>query len=124
MLGCQARSAHAPQCREEFTGVSQTITVKPSHGLTDEEIRQLGARFRKITLARYGPVRAVAPEVVLEVAFDTIQKSTRHKSGFALRFPRIARLRPDKSPAEANTLDDVRTLYARLTGDTEAAPPP
>jgi DNA ligase-1 len=91
---------------------------KAYSGLTDEEIRTLGARFRRITVARYGPVRAVAPEVVLEVAFDTIQKSSRHKSGFALRFPRIARLRPDKTPAEANTLDDVRELYAKLTGDT------
>jgi len=104
---------------EEFVTIGKAYS-----GLTDEEIRTLGARFRKITLARYGPVRAVSPEVVLEVAFDTIQKSTRHKSGFALRFPRIARLRPDKSPADANTLDDVRTLYARLTGDTEPAPSP
>ena len=104
---------------EEFVTIGKAYS-----GLTDEEIRTLGARFRKITLARYGPVRAVSPEVVLEVAFDTIQKSTRHKSGFALRFPRIARLRPDKTPADANTLDDVRTLYARLTGDTEVAPPP
>ncbi len=102
---------------EEFVTIGKAYS-----GLTDEEIRTLGARFRKITLARYGPVRAVAPEVVLEVAFDTIQKSNRHKSGFALRFPRIARLRPDKTPADANTLDDVRTLYARLTGDNEAAP--
>jgi DNA ligase 1 len=103
----------------------ELVTIgKAYSGLTDEEIRTLGARFRKITLARYGPVRAVAPEVVLEVAFDTIQKSNRHKSGFALRFPRIARLRPDKTPAEANTLDDVRALYARLTGDTEPAPSP
>jgi len=104
---------------EEFVTIGKAYS-----GLTDEEIRTLGARFRKITLARYGPVRAVSPEIVLEVAFDTIQKSNRHKSGFALRFPRIARLRPDKSPADANTLDDVRALYARLTGDTEAAPSP
>jgi DNA ligase 1 len=101
---------------EEFVNIGKAYS-----GLTDEEIRTMGARFRKITLSRYGPVRAVAPEVVLEVAFDTIQKSTRHKSGFALRFPRIARLRPDKSPADANTLDDVRALYARLTGDSEPA---
>ena len=91
---------------------------KAYSGLTDEEIRTMGSRFRKITIGRYGPVRAVAPEVVLEVAFDTIQKSSRHKSGFALRFPRIARLRPDKTPADVNTLDDVKELYAKLTGDT------
>ena len=59
----------------------------------------MGAVFRKITVGRYGPVRAVEPQVVLEVSFGSIQKSTRHKSGFALRFPRIVRLRPDKTAA-------------------------
>jgi DNA ligase-1 len=96
---------------EQFVNIGKAYS-----GLTDEEIRKLGTHFRKITTARYGPVRAVSPEVVLEVAFDTLQKSSRHKSGFALRFPRIARLRPDKTPADVNTLDDVRELYARLTG--------
>ncbi len=61
-------------------------------------------------------MRAVSPEVVIEVSFDSIQKSARHKSGFALRFPRIVRLRPDKRPEEATTLGEVRELYARLTG--------
>jgi ATP-dependent DNA ligase len=84
---------------------------KAYSGLTDEEIRRMGSHFRKITTGRYGPVRAVAPEVVLEVAFDTIQKSNRHKSGYALRFPRIVRLRPDKTPSDATTLDDVSRLY-------------
>jgi DNA ligase-1 len=83
---------------------------KAYSGLTDEEIRQLGARFRAITTARYGPVRAVSPEVVIEVAFDAIQKSTRHKSGYALRFPRIVRLRPDRVPADISTLEDVRQI--------------
>ena len=89
---------------------------KAYSGLTDEEIRTMGARFRKITTARYGPVRAVEPEVVIEVAFDTIQKSNRHRSGFALRFPRIVRLRPDKTASEATTLDEVRELYASIVG--------
>ena len=89
---------------------------KAYSGLTDEEIRTMGARFRKITVARYGPVRAVEPEVVLEVSFDSIQKSTRHKSGFALRFPRIVRLRPDKSPADVDTLERVAEIYAELVG--------
>ena len=57
-----------------------------------------------------------APEVVIEVAFDTIQESNRHKSGFALRFPRIVRLRPDKTPEQATTLDEVRQLYASIAG--------
>lgn len=89
---------------------------KAYSGLTDEEIRRLGARFRKITVARYGPVRAVAPEVVLEVAFDTIQKSSRHKSGFALRFPRIVRIREDKRPEEADTVERVEEIWRGIQG--------
>lgn len=89
---------------------------KAYSGLSDEEIRALGARFRKITIARFGPVRSVTPEVVLEVSFDSLQKSARHKSGFALRFPRIVRLRPDKSPSDVATLQEVRELYERLSG--------
>jgi DNA ligase-1 len=89
---------------------------KAYSGLTDEEIRKMGTRFRKITVARYGPVRAVLPEVVLEVSFDSIQKSTRHKSGFALRFPRIVRLRPDKSPGDVDTLQTVAELYEKTAG--------
>jgi len=89
---------------------------KAYSGLTDEEIRKMGTHFRKITVGRYGPVRAVEPQVVLEVSFDSIQKSTRHKSGFALRFPRIVRLRPDKRPEEADTLQTVVELYDRITG--------
>ena len=85
-------------------------------GLTDEEIRRMGAVFRKITVAKYGPVRAVSPEVVLEVAFDTIQKSNRHKSGFALRFPRIVRIREDKTPAEADTVEAVEAIWRGIQG--------
>lgn len=95
---------------ERFVNIGKAYS-----GLTDEEIRRMGAHFRQITVARYGPVRAVAPEVVIEIAFDTVQKSARHKSGYALRFPRIVRLRPDKSPAEVTTLDEVRELYQRLS---------
>jgi DNA ligase-1 len=89
---------------------------KAYSGLSDDEIRGLAARFRKITTERYGPVRAVTPEVVIEVSFDSIQKSARHKSGFALRFPRIVRLRPDRSPADVTTLEEVRELYEKLSG--------
>ena len=89
---------------------------KAYSGLTDDEIRKMGSEFRKITIGRYGPVRAVEPQVVLEVSFDSIQKSTRHKSGFALRFPRIVRLRPDKKPADADTLETVAERYAQLVG--------
>ncbi len=89
---------------------------KAYSGLTDEEIRRMGTRFRRITVARYGPVRAVAPEVVLEVAFDTIQKSSRHKSGYALRFPRIVRIREDKLPAEADTVERVEEIWKGIQG--------
>jgi DNA ligase-1 len=88
---------------------------KAYSGLTDEEIRELGKRFRRITTERYGPVRVVSPEIVIEVSFDAIQKSARHRSGFALRFPRIVRLRPDKRPLDVATLAEVARLHARLT---------
>jgi DNA ligase-1 len=68
---------------------------------------------RKNTTDRFGPVRAVSPEHVFEIAFEGIQKSTRHKSGVALRFPRMARWRRDKPLAEANTLDDLKAMLAQ-----------
>ena len=69
-------------------------------------------------------MRAVKPEIVLEVAFDGVQPSTRHKSGFALRFPRIVRIRDDKTPEQADGIDAVRALFASQvdTGHREAAP--
>jgi DNA ligase 1 len=84
---------------------------KAYSGLTDAEIEAMTARLRAITTARYGPVHAVEPQIVLEIAFDRIQESKRHKSGYALRFPRIARIRDDKTPAEASTIDEVRRIY-------------
>jgi DNA ligase-1 len=68
---------------------------------------------RKNTTERFGPVRAVRPEHVFEIAFEGIQKSTRHKSGVALRFPRMARWRKDKPLHEANTLDDLKAMLAQ-----------
>ncbi|HEY0592129.1 MAG TPA: ATP-dependent DNA ligase, partial [Thermoanaerobaculia bacterium] len=84
---------------------------KAYSGLTDAEIDAMTARLRAITLSRYGPMHIVEPRIVLEIAFDRIQESKRHKSGYALRFPRIARIRDDKSLAEISTLDDVRRIY-------------
>lgn len=91
---------------------------KAYSGLADDEIRELTRRLRAITTDRYGSrVFVVKPEVVLEVAFDGIQTSSRHKSGFALRFPRIVRWRLDKTPAECDTLETVRRLHeAGLSG--------
>jgi DNA ligase-1 len=81
--------------------------TKAYSGLTDAEFRQVDAFVKKNTLERFGPVRSVKPELVFEIAFEGIAKSTRHKSGVALRFPRMARWRKDKPKDEANTLDDL-----------------
>lgn len=84
---------------------------KAYSGLTDPEIRELTRLFRSIATERFGRVTLVQPRVILEVAFDGIQKSPRHKSGYALRFPRILRWRTDKTPDEIDTLDHVTALY-------------
>jgi DNA ligase 1 len=80
-------------------------------GLTDVEIATLTQHFKETTLARHGPVHVVEPRVVLEIAFDRIQESKRHKSGYALRFPRIVRIRDDKPVEEISTIDEVRRIY-------------
>lgn len=84
---------------------------KAYSGLTDVEIRELTRILRAATIERYGHVLLVRPEIVLEVAFDGIQKSPRHKSGYALRFPRIVRWRQDKTPEESDTVERVKELY-------------
>jgi DNA ligase-1 len=84
-------------------------------GLTDAEIAEMTAWFLEHrTGTNQGYAIAVEPSVVVEIAFDIIQKSTLHASGYALRFPRIARLRPDKPAAEADTLADVERIYAEM----------
>jgi DNA ligase-1 len=87
---------------------------KAYSGLTDAEIAEMTAWFEAHTIARFGRYRQVEPTVVVEVAFDVIVRSNRHQSGFSLRFPRIAALRPDKPPDEIDTLDTVRALYEDL----------
>lgn len=84
---------------------------KAYSGLTDVEIARLTEHFKATTTARYGPVHAVEPTIVLEIAFDRIQESARHKSGYALRFPRIARIRDDKTVDQISTIDEVRRIY-------------
>jgi DNA ligase-1 len=86
-------------------------------GLTDAEIATMTKRFLEITVEDHGHVRLVSPEVVLEVAFDSIQHSQRHKSGYALRFPRIVRIRDDKPVEEIDTVEQVAQLYERYFGD-------
>ncbi|MBI1355007.1 MAG: ATP-dependent DNA ligase [Acidobacteria bacterium] len=87
-----------------------TPFAKAYSGLSDEEIRQVDRFVRRNTLERFGPVRAVEPELVFELAFENIQRSTRHKSGVAVRFPRMNRWRKDKKPQDADTLDDVLAM--------------
>ncbi len=86
--------------------------TKAYSGLTDKEFREITAWVRKNTLQRFGPVRQVPPEHVFEIAFEGIQASPRHKSGVALRFPRMLRWRRDKPVDEANTLDDLKEMLA------------
>ena len=86
---------------------------KAYSGLTDAEIREFTDYFLEHTLEDEGYRRIVEPKMVLEVAFNNIQHSNRHESGFALRFPRILRIRSDKTPEQIDTLERVRELYAR-----------
>jgi len=83
---------------------------KAYSGFTDEELRRLDQWVRNNTVQRYGPVREVTPQIVLEVAFDSVHRSTRHKSGVAMRFPRIHRIRWDKPFREADTLETLERL--------------
>lgn len=87
-------------------------------GLTNEEIAEMTTLLRRLTTERYANVHLVRPEIVLEVAFDSITRSKRHKSGFALRFPRIARWRKDKLPRDIDTLARVEEIW-RASGGAE-----
>jgi DNA ligase 1 len=84
--------------------------AKAYSGLTDEEFRQIDSVIRKTTLEKFGPVRSVKPTLVFELGFEGINRSPRHKSGIAVRFPRMLRIRSDKPLHEANTLDDLNLL--------------
>ncbi len=97
--------------KEADDGTRALVPVgKAYSGFTDEELRQLDRFVREHTTERFGPVRAVEPLLVFEVAFDAVQRSARHKSGIALRFPRIHRIRWDKPPDEADTVATATAL--------------
>jgi DNA ligase-1 len=90
-------------------GTPELVPVgKAYSGFTDEELLTLDRFVRNNTTDRFGPVRAVTPSLVLEIAFDAVQPSTRHRSGIAMRFPRVARIRWDKPAAEADTLETLQ----------------
>jgi DNA ligase-1 len=87
--------------------------AKAYSGLTDEEMRQVDAIVRKTTLEKFGPMRSVTPTLVFELGFEGIALSSRHKSGIAVRFPRMLRWRRDKPCEEADTLETLRALLPR-----------
>jgi DNA ligase-1 len=89
---------------------------KAYSGLTDLEIQEMTEFFKQHTVQDFGRFRLVEPIVVIEVAFNGIQKSDRHASGYALRFPRIVRIRCDKTPAEIDTIETVQKLYSQQVG--------
>ncbi|AIE87095.1 ATP-dependent DNA ligase [Fimbriimonas ginsengisoli] len=88
--------------------------AKAYSGLTDEEIRRVDSWVRRNTKEKFGPVRTVEPELVMELAFEGIQVSNRHKSGLAVRFPRILRWRHDKKPPDADSLASVREMLKAI----------
>ncbi len=88
--------------------------AKAYSGLTDAEIRKVDRFIRDNTIETFGPVRSVKPELVFELAFEAIQRSTRHKSGVAVRFPRISRWREDKSVKDADSLDTIHQMLETM----------
>jgi DNA ligase-1 len=93
-------------------GGDALLTIGKAYtGLTDAEIATMTEHFKAITLRDFGRYRTVVPEVVVEIAFDRIMRSSRHTSGFAMRFPRIVRIRDDKTPADIDDLATVEKLF-------------
>ncbi|MEW5420331.1 cisplatin damage response ATP-dependent DNA ligase [Amorphus sp. 3PC139-8] len=104
--------------RQAEEGGEELVPVgKAYFGFTDEELRKIDAFVRRNTINRFGPVREVvhdaAEGLVLEIAFEGLNRSTRHKSGVAMRFPRVARLRWDKPPGEADRIETLKALLPR-----------
>jgi DNA ligase-1 len=84
--------------------------AKAALELSDAEVLQVDAFVRAHTAEKFGPIRVVKPELVFELAFDSVEKSSRHKTGLAMRHPRVNRWRRDKTPEDASTLDHLRSL--------------
>jgi DNA ligase-1 len=103
----------------DVAGARNVTIGKAYTGLTDAEIATMTRWFEAHTIRQFGRFRLVEPTVVVEIAFDVIQRSTRHQSGFALRFPRIVRLRLDKGTDEIDTVQTVERLYAELQTGAE-----
>jgi DNA ligase-1 len=109
--------------REGESGPELVPVGKAYSGFTDEELQRLDRWIREHTVNRYGPVREVAPGLVLEVAFDSAHRSNRHKSGVAMRFPRVNRIRWDKPAAEADLVSSlIKMIEADKNGDPGLKP--
>ncbi|MCJ8140343.1 ATP-dependent DNA ligase [Falsirhodobacter halotolerans] len=118
MLYAQSGSGRRANLFTDFTfavrdGEALVPFTKAYSGLTDAEFNEITRWVRRNTLEKFGPVRRVPPEQVFEIAFEGIQASPRHKSGIALRFPRMLRWRQDKPVAEIDTLDSLKDLLAQ-----------
>jgi len=99
----------------------QLVTVAKAYsGLSDKELVEIDKIIRSTTIERHGPVRVVRPTLVFQLAFENVSRSTRHKSGIAVRFPRIARWRRDKLPHEAATLSELKSLLFDATGQQQS----
>ena len=96
--------------------------AKAYSGLTDDEMREVDAIVRKTTVEKFGPMRSVTPTMIFELGFEGIAVSSRHKSGVAVRFPRILRWRQDKPLAEADTLETLRALLPQIETQSSLAP--
>jgi DNA ligase-1 len=92
--------------------------AKAYSGLTDDEIAKVDAIIRRTTVEKFGPVRSVTPSLVFELGFEAIQRSPRHKSGIAVRFPRMLRWRTDKPVDEADTLATLSALLGEPASPT------
>jgi DNA ligase-1 len=106
---------------DETDGVRTLVPfAKAYSGLTDEEMRKVDAVVRKTTIEKFGPVRSVTPTLVFEIGFEGIQASPRHKSGIAVRFPRMLRWRTDKSIEDADTLAMLKGFLNDSMGEAQA----
>ncbi|MNM93510.1 ATP-dependent DNA ligase [compost metagenome] len=109
--GSGRRSAHYTDYTFAVKDGDHLVSIAKAYsGLTDKEILEVSRYIRQNALEKFGPVRTVKPELVFEIAFEGIGYSKRHKSGVALRFPRILRWRKDKKAADIDTLENIKKL--------------
>jgi DNA ligase-1 len=100
-------------------GLQLVAFAKAYSGLTDEEFRRIDKVIRGTTIEKFGPVRSVKPSLVFELGFEGINRSTRHKSGIAVRFPRMLRIRDDKAIHEADTMGSLQILLDLVSTPAE-----